>query len=351
VDQRSFKCRAHDVVFAGANYGTPLVVRGDELVEGSGIVEVTDGHLRIVVGDPAYSGWTWTYLGPWYKGWARWWGFDSQYATNWYQKLSRQVDPGFHNLRLNSLQAEQVLPPSSHYALIFRDFFNRDDSPELNTGLAAAQRWTLVQLDRDSSHPIRADLYRTSMRLTGPAKGIGIVGLLQQMPSPPTGVIRYATRVSLFTGEGSRKHTGMQEAGVLLLVDLSEPSEYGATFVGVAVDHDRPSTPGWLVYRVGDGKQGYRTRLEIPDTALPMQFREGEYEFAVEHDVAQNVLRRINVNGVDVTDRMPLLARRQRLTQGLFGVRSMLSGVSRGRLQQFYWSYRVEQTERKPVTS
>jgi hypothetical protein len=63
VDQRSFKCRAHDVVFAGANYGPPLVVGGDRLVEGCGIVEVTESHLRIVVGDPAYGGWTWKYRG------------------------------------------------------------------------------------------------------------------------------------------------------------------------------------------------------------------------------------------------------------------------------------------------
>ncbi len=34
VDQRSFKCRAHDVVFVGADYGAPLVVAGNQLVEG-----------------------------------------------------------------------------------------------------------------------------------------------------------------------------------------------------------------------------------------------------------------------------------------------------------------------------
>jgi hypothetical protein len=81
VDQRSFKCRAHDVVFAGARYGAPLVVAGNQLVEGSGIVEVTDGHLRIVIGDPAYAGWTWRYPGSWYKGWNRWLAQDHQYAA------------------------------------------------------------------------------------------------------------------------------------------------------------------------------------------------------------------------------------------------------------------------------
>ena len=56
VDRRSFKCRAHDTIFAGAKYGAPTVVGGRQLVEGSGIVEVTDGHLRVVVGDPSYPG-------------------------------------------------------------------------------------------------------------------------------------------------------------------------------------------------------------------------------------------------------------------------------------------------------
>ena len=63
VDQRSFKCRAHDVVFAGSSYGAPLKIQGNRLVEGSEVVEVTDGHLRVVVGDPAYGGWTWSYQG------------------------------------------------------------------------------------------------------------------------------------------------------------------------------------------------------------------------------------------------------------------------------------------------
>jgi hypothetical protein len=84
VDQRSFKCRAHDVVLADANYGPPLVVGGDRLVEDCAIVEVTEGHLRIVVGAPSYGGWTWRYGGPWYRGWRDWWGFEHQYAQSWY---------------------------------------------------------------------------------------------------------------------------------------------------------------------------------------------------------------------------------------------------------------------------
>ncbi len=82
VDLRSFKCRAHDAVFAGTNYGKPLAVKGRALVEGSGVVEVTDEHLRVVIGDPAYSGWTWRYPGPWYSGWTRWWRHEFNYYAN-----------------------------------------------------------------------------------------------------------------------------------------------------------------------------------------------------------------------------------------------------------------------------
>ena len=130
VDQRSFKCRARDAVFAGPNYGAPLKVGGSDLIEGSNIVEVTDGHLRIVVGDPAYGGWTWYYKGPWYRGWGQWWGKwgDHRYAETWGQKLTRVVDPGFHSLRLNSLEIERITAPVKQSSVFFRDFFNRDDS-------------------------------------------------------------------------------------------------------------------------------------------------------------------------------------------------------------------------------
>lgn len=59
VDQRSFKCWGQDTVFAGPEHGAPLAVAGMTLVEGDDIVEVTDDRLRVVVGDPAYAGWTW----------------------------------------------------------------------------------------------------------------------------------------------------------------------------------------------------------------------------------------------------------------------------------------------------
>jgi hypothetical protein len=55
VDQRSIKCRARDVIFAGPSYGAPLKIEGNRLIEGSAVVETTEGYLRIVVRDPAYG--------------------------------------------------------------------------------------------------------------------------------------------------------------------------------------------------------------------------------------------------------------------------------------------------------
>lgn len=345
VNQRSFKCRAHEVVFAGPRYGAPLQVAGNQLVEGSDTVEVTDGQLRIVIGDPAYAGWVWRYSGPWYKGWQPWIAHEHQYATGWYQKLARAVDPGFHSLRLNSIEVEEVAPRLRRASLIFRDLFNRDDSPDINSSLAPAKKWRRVKIHPEFPDSIVADLYRTSVRITGPTIGTGAIGLLQQTQNPATGLIRYTARMSAFTGEGGRKHKGMQEAGLLLLVEPSRTSEYSATFVGLGFDANRPGVPGRLLYRVGDGQSGYRTRLEIPDTDLPFQIREGEYELQVEHDPGGQILRRISINGMDVTAHFSAVARKQRLVQGLFGIRSMLSAAPGSRLRQFYWAYRVEQAE------
>jgi hypothetical protein len=343
VDQRSFKCRAHDVVFAGTNYGPPLVVAGDRLVEGCGIVEVTDNHLRIVVGDPAYGGWTWRYPGAWYRGWRRWWSFEHQYAHGWYQKLVRVVDPGFHTLRLNSLAIKRVGAPTGRSSLLFRDFLNRDDSPDINIGVLEAERWTKVRLHPSLPGDIRTELSSTSIKLTGPRSGAVAVGLFQPTLSPADGVIRYSTRVSLFTGEGSRIRSGAQEAGMVILADSQGPTEFNSTFVGVGLDSSHPEAPGRLIYRVGDGEAGYRTNLAIPDFALPFKISEGEFEIILEHDVGANVLRQIRVNGVDVADQWALQDRKQRLRQGLFGIRStMNSNRSKLHLQQFYWYYGVE---------
>jgi hypothetical protein len=345
VDQRSIKFRAHDVVFVGPPYGAPLKIEGNRLVEGTGLVEVTEGHLRIVMGDPAYGGWTWSYTGPWYRGWNSWFGKrgNQRYAESWYQKLTRIVDPGFHHLRFNSLEIERVSAPPTRSSLVFRDFFNRDDSPDVNAGVAEAYWWSEFPLHPDFPDHTRAELYKTSIKLTSPKQDPSVVGLLQQILSPAEGMIRYSTRVSLFTGEGSWIHSGVQEAGILLLVEPSRPDEFHATFVGVAFDSTRPETKGWLKYRVGDGKAGYRTNLEVPDTALPIKITEGEFEIIVVHDGVKNVLRQIRVNGVDVTDYFSLDDRVQRISSGLFGIRSaMQNTTSKGQLQQFYWYYRVE---------
>jgi len=343
VDRRSFKCRAHDAVFAGANYGPPVVVGGGQLIEGCGIVEVTDRHLRIVVGDPAYGGWTWRYRGPWYKGWRRWWRFEHRYAQGWYQKLRRVVDPGFHHLRLNSLTIEPVEAPTDRPSVVFQDFFNRDDRPEINVGTVEAERWAKVKVHPSLPAEIRTELSSTSIKLTGPQSGAAAMGLFQPTLSPEGGVVRYSTRVSLFTGEGSRIHSGVQEAGLIILANPQGPTEFNSTFVGVGLDSRHPEAMGRLIYRVGDGKTGYRTNLTTLDTALPFKITAGEYEIILEHDIGENVLQRILVNGMDVTDQWAPQHRRQPLRQGLFGIRSMMNNLlSKVSLRQFYWYYRVE---------
>jgi hypothetical protein len=258
----------------------------------------------------------------------------------------RVVDPGFHALRLNSLAIERIGAPTERPSLIFRDFLNRDDSPHVNVGVVEAARWTKVQMRPSVDSDIRAELSTTSIKLTGPQSGAAVIGLLQPTVSPADGVIRYSTRVSLFTGEGSQIHSGAQEAGIIILANPQEPTEFNSTFVGVGLDSSRPEALGRLIYRVGDGKAGYRTNLAIPDTALPFKITEGEFEIILEHDVATNVLQQIRVNGVDVTDRWPLQDRRQNLWQGLFGIRStMNSTLSKVHLQQYYWYYRVEKLQ------
>jgi hypothetical protein len=343
VDQRSFKCRAHDVVFAGANYGAPTVVGGRRLVEGSGIVEVTDGHLRIIIGDPAYTGWVWAHPGPLNKRWRRWWYDESGYANGWYQVLSRTVDPGFHSISLNSLQIERVAAPQIKSELIFRDFFNRDDNSDVNAAVPPSKRWVKQKLYPRFPPPADADMYKTAVRFTASKRGSSATGLLQQRASPASGTVRYSTRVSFFAGEGSQKRSGTQEAGIVLLAEPSNVSEFSSTFVGIRLVGWPAATKGSLVYSVGDGGTNYRTKLEVLDTDLPFKITEGEFEIIVEHDAAKNILRRIEVNGTDVTDHFPLEARVQRISRGLYGMRSVIDNTSPYvSLRQFFWYYRVE---------
>jgi hypothetical protein len=345
LDQRSIKVRAHDVVFAGASYGAPLKVEGNRLVEGSGMVEVTDGHLRLVVGDPAYAGWTWHYDGPWYRGWSNWFGRrgNGRYATGWYQKIARFVDPGFHSLRLNSLVVEPIPSPTETTTLVFRDFLNRDDQHNINAGLPATDHWVEVPTHGFSPRAPRVDLYKTAIRVSNVSQGREGVTLIQEKLSPDAGIIRYSTRVTLFTGEGSQIHSGAQEAGLLILGERHHVTDYTATFLGIMLDSQAPDAFGHVILRVGNGSDGFRTDLKISDLHLPFKIMEGEYAMSVEHDVGNNVLRRIQINGVDVTHVFPPASLQQRIPRGVFGLRSTVDPRRSGSpLRQFYWYYRVE---------
>jgi hypothetical protein len=127
-------------------------------VEGSAIVEVTGGHLRVVVGDPSYSGWKWRHVGPWYSDLSHWKKVEFAYTQNWWQRLTRTVDPGFHTLSLNSLQVQGVPAPVGRPALVFRDFFNREDNSDVNAGVASTQHWLEVKPDPHVPDGLRADL-------------------------------------------------------------------------------------------------------------------------------------------------------------------------------------------------
>ena len=339
VDQRGFKCRAHDTVFAGPAHGRPLATGGATLVEGAGVVEVTDDHLRIVVGDPAYAGWTWRHPGPWYGGWSEWWGRwgGQRYAEHWLQKLTRTVDPGFHSLRLNSLHIEPVPARASQTRLVFRDLFNRDDAADVNQSVPEAVQWIRRNLD---GRAVSADatLYKTSLTLTAASRST--VAFVQRTPSPARGLVRYSTRVSLASGDGGRSRRGVHEAGLLLLGDPAALADTHATFVGLKVAKGQP---GGLTVRVGDRAGGYRADVTIPAPRVPFEAVPGEYELVVEHDVDGRVLSRITVNGLNVTTLVPLEARRQPFDRGLFGLRAAMDPRPEPVImQQSYWLFRVE---------
>jgi hypothetical protein len=335
VDVRGFKCRSHDAVFAGPRYGPPLRIKGAALIEGEAVVEVTDGHLRIVVGDPAYAGWTWRYSGPWWRDWSGWFaqGGPHVYAEHWRGKLTRVVDPGFHSLRLNSLQVAPVAPPPNRPLPVFREFFNRDDAADVNADVAAAARW--VRLPGVPGLSVTLD--KTAMRMSAASQHSAETALVQRQVSPADGLVRYSTSVSVLNGEGSRSGGGRHEAGLLLLANPAEPSDGTATFVGVAVGPDGGSL------RVGplDGRFG----------AMPLgptlEFGAGEHEIVVEHDVSRNLLTRIVVDGQDVTRHVAPDALQPRRPRGLFGVRGKIDPTDSGAttMAQSYWFFRVDQLE------
>jgi hypothetical protein len=94
---------------------------------------------------------------------------------------------------------------------------------------------------------------------------------------------------------------------------------------------------------VGNGSDGYRTNVAIPDTKLPFKITEGEYEIIVAHDLASNTLTHMRINGEDITGYVLPADRQQRVAQGVFGIRVLMDAHDSGvGLQQFYWYYRVE---------
>lgn len=340
-DLRCFKCRGNDVVFAGAGYGAPLAVGGDNLVEGAGIVEIINGHLRIVVGDPAYGGWTWSYQGPWYKGWLRWVANDYGYADGWYQIFTRMVDPGFHSLRVNSIEIEQVDSPIIQKDLIFRDFFDRNDGNDLNAGLAEDKQW--LQFRSGNAESLNAELYRASIKVENLNERMGVISMLQKGLTSENGRVRYSTRVSLFSGHGSKKLLGKQEAGILILADEDNPTGFNSTFIGVALDSGRKETIGWLRYRVGNGISGYQTDVDIPDTELPFKITEGEYEIIVDHDLQRKLITNIRINGEEMSGYFDAKELSQRARRGLLGLRSMIENDNSGvNPKQYYWYFSVE---------
>ena len=79
-------------------------------------------------------------------------------------------------------------------------------------------------------------------------------------------------------------------------------------------------TPGSVRYRVGNGQNGYRPEIQIPDTSLPFRVTEGEHEIVVDHDVENKVVKRIQINGEDLTGLFSVGDRKQRIARGLFGI-------------------------------
>jgi hypothetical protein len=247
-------------------------------------------------------------------------------------------------LRLNSLEIERVAAPATQLGLFFRDFFNRDDNPDINSGVPEANHWIKVRLDPALAAPIKTELYKTSLKLSGPnKKGKAQLGLIQNKPSPEKGIVRYSTRVSLSTGAGTKTGSGFQEAGLLILGDPRGVTEYNSTFIGIRFDRNSPGTPGSVRYRIGNGQNGYRTNSEIPDSSLSFRVTEGEYEIVVDHDVKNNLLKRIQINGQDLTGAFSVSDRKPGKLRGVFGIRSSMDPLDSGvTLQQFYWYYRVE---------
>jgi hypothetical protein len=142
--------------------------------------------------------------------------------------------------------------------------------------------------------------------------------------------------------------SGQQEAGILLGAAPEPTTEFNSTFFGVGYSHERSGQVGFLIYRVGDGKDGHIVDLEIPDSSLPFTISECKYEIIVEYDRDRKLIAAIEVNGVDVTDRLPAAHLTQKAENGMFGIRSLIRGNAPDlNLQQFYWYYQVDHDDRR----
>jgi hypothetical protein len=101
-------------------------------------------------------------------------------------------------------------------------------------------------------------------------------------------------------------------------------------------------------YRVGNGRSGYRTDSAIPDSSLPFRVTEGEYEIIADHDVKNNILKGIRINGQDITGSFSLRDRRQRVSIGRFVIRASTDSLGSGiNLQQFIGTIVLRISHRK----
>ncbi len=89
--------------------------------------------------------------------------------------------------------------------------------------------------------------------------------------------------------------------------------------------------------------EGYKVNKEIADSELPFELVEGEYKITVDHDINKSVLKRIVINGIDVSEQFSLQDQKRSLLQGLFEIRvARRNSNSKIKLKQYYWYYRVE---------
>lgn len=340
VNQRSFKCRSGDVVFAGPAYGSPLAVKGNALVEGAGIVEVRHNHLRIVIGDPAYGEWTWQHHGPWYTGWRQWLKKGHLYANGWLQKITRRVDPGYHSLRLNALQIEPSAQPPASSRVVFSETFQRDDGKDVNDGVAAEDRWIVA----DTENRLVAEIYRSTLRIQPQGQGEGRLIMVRSLPLRLPGSIEVSMRVSLFMGTGSHKPTGSQEAGLVLLSsNYDQPGSTGTLLsIGYATDETDPSRFQGYMRMIIRKDDGAAIQMKIGDRQLPLTIQEGEYGLALTYRTSDGLLQSIKINDNEMLAYLPASNVRLVLPR-VVGIQAIMKQEGEALLSQYYWAIQARQ--------